>query len=132
MRRNGRSRCPEYALSGLPDEIVGRALTTLHARPAHSWTLESLAHAVGASRSVLAARFVAYVGLPPMQYLAQWRMQLAATLLAGPSTMGSIAEEVGYGSETAFSRAFKKILGIAPARWRAMRARGRGRRAKRP
>ncbi len=118
-------------LSGLRDEIVGRALTALHARPAHSWTLESLAHAVGASRSALAARFVAYVGLPPMQYLAHWRMQLAATLLAGPSTLASIAEEVGYGSETAFSRAFKKIVGVAPARWRTTHA-GKARRAEGP
>jgi AraC-like DNA-binding protein len=111
-------------LSGLRDAIVGRALTALHARAAHSWTLESLAHAVGASRSALAARFVEYVGLPPMQYLAHWRMQLAATLLAGPSTLASIAAEVGYGSEAAFSRAFKKIVGIAPARWRTRRAGG--------
>ncbi|HTB71908.1 MAG TPA: AraC family transcriptional regulator [Polyangiaceae bacterium] len=118
-------------LSGLRDEIVGRALAALHARPAHGWTLESLAHAVGASRSALAARFVAYVGLPPMQYLAHWRMQLAATLLAGPSTLASIAEEVGYGSEAAFSRAFKKIVGVAPARWRTARA-GGARSARRP
>jgi AraC-like DNA-binding protein len=66
---------------------------------------------VGASRSALAARFMDYVGLPPMQYLAQWRMQLAATLLAGPTNLAAIAEDVGYGSEAAFSRAFKKIVG---------------------
>jgi AraC-like DNA-binding protein len=105
-------------LSGLRDEVVGRALSALHARPAHPWTIESIAQAVGASRSALAVRFVAYVGMPPMQYLAQWRMQLAAVRLAGPSTLASIAEEVGYGSEAAFSRAFKKIVGVAPARWR--------------
>lgn len=109
-------------LSGLRDEIVGRALGALHGRPAHPWTLEDLAHTVGASRSALAARFMEYVGLPPMQYLAQWRMQLAGTLLAGPNTLAAIAEEVGYGSEAAFSRAFKKIVGVAPATWRTMRA----------
>lgn len=112
-------------LAGLRDAMVGRALGALHARPAHPWTLESLAHAVGASRSALAARFADYVGMPPMQYLAHWRMQLAATLLAGPSTLASIAAEVGYGSETAFSRAFKKIVGLPPARWRTQRGESR-------
>jgi AraC-like DNA-binding protein len=109
-------------LSGLRDELVGRALGALHARPAHPWTLEDLAQAVGASRSALASRFAEYVGVPPMQYLAQWRMQLAGTLLAGPTNLAVIAEAVGYGSEAAFSRAFKKIVGVAPATWRTMRA----------
>jgi AraC-like DNA-binding protein len=108
-------------LSGLRDEMVGRALSALHGRPAHPWTLEELARTVSASRSALAQRFMDYVGLPPMQYLAQWRMQLAATHLAGPSTLAVIAEAVGYGSEAAFSRAFKKIVGVAPATWRATR-----------
>ncbi len=109
-------------LSGLRDEVVGRALAALHGRPAHPWKLDDLAQAVGASRSVLAARFMEYVGVPPIQYLAQWRMQLAGTLLAGPSTLGAIAEAVGYGSEAAFSRAFKKMVGVGPANWRTMRA----------
>lgn len=109
-------------LSGLRDAVVGRALGAIHGRPAHAWTLHELARAASASRSLLAARFMDYVGIPPMQYLAQWRMQLASTLLAGPSTLATIAEAVGYGSETAFSRAFKKIVGVAPATWRAMRA----------
>lgn len=109
-------------LSGLRDEVVGRALGALHGRPAHPWTLDELAQKVGASRSVLAARFMDFVGVPPIQYLAQWRMQLAGTLLAGPSTLGAIAEAVGYGSEAAFSRAFKKIVGVPPATWRTMRA----------
>lgn len=108
-------------LSGLRDEIVGRALAALHERPAHPFTLEELARDVGASRSVLAERFAIYVGVPPMQYLAQWRMQLAANLLAGPATLAQIAAEVGYGSEAALSRAFKKIVGMAPATWRATR-----------
>src|SRR5262249_43043026 len=98
-------------LSGLRDEVVGRALAALHARPAHPWPLDELARAAGASRSALALRFCDYVGVPPMQYLARWRMQLAVTLLAGPSTLATIAAEVGYGSEAAFSRAFSKIVG---------------------
>lgn len=109
-------------LSGLRDEVVGRALAALHGQPAHPWTLEELARRIGVSRSVLAARFMTFVGLPPMQYLAQWRMQIAGTLLAGPTTLSAIAEAVGYGSEAAFSRAFKKLVGVAPATWRTMRA----------
>ena len=106
-------------LSGLRDELVGRALSLLHAKPAHGWTLEGLSRDVGASRSALAERFAALVEVPPMQYLAQWRMQLAASMLMGPATLAQIAGEVGYGSEAAFSRAFKKIVGVAPAGWRA-------------
>ncbi|NUO54945.1 MAG: AraC family transcriptional regulator [Polyangiaceae bacterium] len=109
-------------LSGLRDAVVGRALAALHARPAYDWSLEELAREVGASRSVLAQRFADYVGAPPMQYLAQWRMQLASVLLGGPSTLAEIAADVGYGSEAALSRAFKKIVGVAPAAWRATRA----------
>jgi AraC-like DNA-binding protein len=109
-------------LSGLRDEVVGRALASLHARPAHPWTLDELAREVAASRSTLAERFAEHVGAPPMHYLARWRMQLAATLLSGSATLAQVAAEVGYGSEAAFSRAFKKIVGIAPAAWRARRA----------
>lgn len=106
-------------LAGLRDPTVGRALAHLHDRPADQWTLDSLAKASGASRSMLAERFVHFVGLPPMQYLAQWRMQLAAgLLLGGGSGMADIADQVGYGSEAAFSRAFKKIVGVPPAAWR--------------
>ncbi len=105
-------------LAGLRDPYVGRALMHLHDRPAHPWGLDELAKESGTSRSVLADRFTHYVGIPPMQYLAQWRMQLAVALLAGSGTLAEIAAEVGYGSEAAFSRAFKKIVGIAPAKWR--------------
>ena len=71
------------------------------------------------SRSVLAERFAHFVGVPPMQYLAQWRMQLAATLLASTSLgLAEIAEQVGYGSEAALSRAYKRWVGVAPADWR--------------
>jgi AraC-like DNA-binding protein len=109
-------------LSGLRDEMVGRALGALHGRPAYPWTIEELAKAAGTSRSALAARFMQFVGVPPMQYLAQWRMQLASTQLTGPNNLATIAESVGYGSEAAFSRAFKKIVGVAPAAWRSLRA----------
>ncbi|HVZ73098.1 MAG TPA: AraC family transcriptional regulator [Polyangia bacterium] len=113
-------------LAGLRDEVVGRALGRLHERPAHDWTLEELARVCSASRSVLAERFTQLVGAPPMQYLARWRMQLAAPLLAGTSTaVAEIAERVGYGSEAAFSRAFQRELGTTPAAWRrAHRPRG--------
>lgn len=112
-------------LSGLRDEVVGRALAALHSKPAYTWSLEELGKEAGASRSVLADRFVEHVGVPPMMYLAQWRMQLAAGLLAGPATLAEIATEVGYGSEAAFSRAFKKIVGVAPATWRSQQPRSR-------
>lgn len=111
-------------LSGLRDDVVGRALAALHGKPAHSWTLDELAHRIGASRSVVASRFVDFVGVPPMQYLAQWRMQLAGNLLTESTTLAAVAEAVGYGSEAAFSRAFKKIVGVAPATWRTLRASG--------
>ena len=106
-------------LAGLRDEQIGRALGRLHGSPAHDWSLDELAREVAVSRSVLAERFAQFVGVPPMQYLAQWRMQLTASLLAGTSLgLGEIAEQVGYGSETALSRAFKRLVGVAPADWR--------------
>jgi AraC-like DNA-binding protein len=106
-------------LAGLRDEGVGRALHAIHQRPAYGWSLDELAREVGMSRSVLAERFHHFVGVPPMQYLAQWRMQLAATMLSGTSmTLPEIAERVGYGSETALSRAYKRWVGVAPVEWR--------------
>ncbi len=109
-------------LAGLRDEVVGRALTLLHARPSHPWTLADLARDVAASRSSLAKRFTMLVGQPPMQYLAQWRMQLAANLLAQSGTkVAAIGAGVGYDSEAAFSRAFKKATGLAPGAWREHR-----------
>ena len=106
-------------LAGLRDESIGRVLGKLHDRPAHDWSLDELAREVGISRSVLAERFAHFVGVPPMQYLAQWRMQLAASLLSSTSmSLAEIAEQVGYGSETALSRAYKRWVGVAPAEWR--------------
>lgn len=106
-------------LSGLRDSIVGRALAQLHADPARAWTLSALAHQAGASRSVLAERFVQFVGYSPMLYLTHWRMQLAASRLAdGAASVSVVANEVGYESEAAFCRAFKKVTGVTPATWR--------------
>ncbi|MCG3202055.1 MAG: IS5 family transposase IS4811 [Gammaproteobacteria bacterium] len=110
-------------LAGLRDRHVGRALSLLHERPAHSWTLDGLARQAGTSRSVLAERFQHFVGQPPMHYLTHWRMQVAAGLLVrGTSTVAGVATEVGYDSEAAFSRAFKKVVGVAPATWRRRQA----------
>ena len=109
-------------LGGLRDPVVGRALARLHAQPAHAWTLPELARQVGASRSVLAERFTYFVGHPPMLYLTRWRMQLAAIrLAAGASPVSAVAAEVGYESEAAFCRAFKKVTGVTPASFRSRR-----------
>jgi AraC-like DNA-binding protein len=121
VRRHLATLPPEQRgwLAGLRDPMVGRALARLHERPAHPWTLESLARDVGGSRSVLADRFAHFVGHPPMQYLARWRMQVAAGLLAeGAAKVSAVALEVGYDSEAAFSRAFKKAAGVPPGVWR--------------
>lgn len=105
-------------LAGLRDTVVGQALAAMHGAPAEAWTVESLAREVGLSRSVFAERFMELVGQPPMHYLAMWRMQVAARLLADGGTVASVASAVGYDSEAAFSRAFKKLVGQAPASWR--------------
>ena len=106
-------------LAGLRDRYVGRALARLHADPARDWTIEVLAGEVALSRSALYDRFVQLVGQPPMQYLTQWRMQLAAKLLReSRAPVASIALDVGYDSEAAFSRAFKRVTGKPPAAWR--------------
>jgi AraC-like DNA-binding protein len=113
-------------LAGLRDDVVGRGLGLLHGDPAHPWTLDELAGGVAMSRSAFADRFTAIVGQPPMQYLAQWRMQLAAgRLAAGSAKVATIAEDVGYDSEAAFSRAFKRLMGVSPAAWRRTREGGR-------
>jgi len=91
----------------------------MHASPQRGWTIEILAKDVGLSRSVLAERFADLVGMPPMHYLANWRMQLAAGLLSGGKVnIATVAAETGYASEAAFSRAFKKIVGVPPSDWR--------------
>lgn len=111
-------------LGGLRDPIVGRALARLHAQPARPWTLPELAREAGASRTVLAERFAHFVGHPPMLYLTRWRMQIAASrLAAGAAPVSAVAALVGYESEAAFSRAFKKVTGVTPASWRSRRRR---------
>jgi AraC-like DNA-binding protein len=111
---------PERAgwLAGLRDPVVGKTLSLMHGSPARSWTIEEFAKEVGLSRSVLAERFTTLVGMPPMQYLAKWRMQIAWGLLRGGSNIATVAAESGYGSEAAFSRAFKKVVGTPPSAWR--------------
>jgi AraC-like DNA-binding protein len=108
-------------LAGLRDPHVGHALAALHGRPGHDWSLDELAQTAGVSRSVLVERFTSFVGQPPMQYLAHWRMQLAAGRLVEGATVAAVAYDLGYGSEAAFSRAFKKLVGVAPAHWRRQR-----------
>jgi AraC-like DNA-binding protein len=109
-------------LAGLRDEVVGRVLALLHGRPGHPWNLAELAREAASSRSSVAKRFALLVGQPPMQYLTQWRMQVAANLLAqSGAKVATIGAEVGYDSEAAFSRAFKKATGLAPGAWREVR-----------
>ncbi|MBL8351605.1 MAG: helix-turn-helix transcriptional regulator [Burkholderiaceae bacterium] len=113
---------PEDALSwlaALRDRHVGRVISLLHEMPAEPWTVDELGQRVGLSRSALHERFVQLVGLPPMQYLTNWRMQLGAGLLRnGEAKVAAVAQEIGYDSEAAFSRAFKRAVGIPPAAWR--------------
>jgi AraC-like DNA-binding protein len=109
-------------LAGLRDPMVGIALSALHAAPSRGWTLAALAHEAGSSRTVLAERFAQLVGMPPMQYLTQWRLQLAANLLATTTAkVAAIGAQVGYDSEAAFSRAFKRAIGRSPADFRRER-----------
>lgn len=121
LRRHLESMPDEQSgwLAGLRDEYVGRALTALHADPSRAWTIEDLARETGLSRSALAERFTARVGQSPIQYLTHWRMQVASGLLAqGHAKVADVAEQVGYESEAAFSRAFKKVVGVPPGVWR--------------
>jgi AraC-like DNA-binding protein len=110
-------------LAGLNDPQVGRAIALLHAEPARAWTVEELAQRAAISRAALAKRFVDLVDETPMQYLIGWRMHLARRLL-GESTLGltEIASRVGYDSEAAFNRAFRRVVGTPPATWRQAKA----------
>ncbi|HYP83082.1 AraC family transcriptional regulator [Variovorax sp.] len=112
-------------LAGLHDRFVGNALALMHQEPARDWTLDELGRRVGLSRSALHERFTQLVGMPPMQYLTQWRMQAGARLLLETrSTVASIALDVGYESEAAFARAFKRMVGKPPGAWRRERDAG--------
>ena len=109
-------------LAGLTDAVVGPALSTLHGRPEHPWTLPELARVIASSRTVLSERFSKLVGVPPMLYLKRWRLQLAAEQLTrSPAKVATIGVQVGYESEAAFSRAFKAETGLSPAAWRRAR-----------
>jgi AraC-like DNA-binding protein len=124
LRRYSEDLAPRQAgwLAGLRDPLVGAALALLHERPAHPWTLADLAREIATSRTILSERFSQAVGLAPMQYLTEWRLQLAAEQLAsGPRKVAAVAADVGYESEAAFSRAFKRRTGHAPAAWRRLR-----------
>jgi AraC-like DNA-binding protein len=106
-------------LAGLREPYVARALALLHRDITRRWTVDDLGREVGLSRSALADRFIRLIGVPPMHYLASWRMQAATEKLRNTSaSLAQVAEMVGYDSEAAFSRAFKKAFGAAPATWR--------------
>jgi AraC-like DNA-binding protein len=106
-------------LAGLRDAAVGRALALLHTNLARAWTAEELAREVFLSRSAFAERFTALLGMPPITYLTRWRMQVAADLLRdGRMSIAEVAARVGYESELAFARAFKRELSVSPAQWR--------------
>jgi AraC-like DNA-binding protein len=106
-------------LAGARDSEVGKTLALMHRNPAHPWTIASLAREAGVSRSVLAERFRHYLSEPPMAYLTRWRLQLGAQMLASTSySVAQIASEVGYESEAAFNRAFKREFETPPARFR--------------
>jgi AraC family transcriptional regulator, alkane utilization regulator len=117
------ARLPSSAkgwFAALNDPMVSRALQFVHSDPARRWTVEELAGEVGASRTVLAERFNAVLGQAPIEYIAGWRMQLAAERLRnGDDSIAAIAADVGYESEAAFNRAFKRVTGMTPGSWRA-------------
>lgn len=121
-------RLPEEStgwLAGLRDRYVGRALALIHENPARTWTIDALADAIALSRSAFYERFIRLIGQPPMQYLTQWRMQVAANLLRqSHAPIAAIALDVGYESEAAFTRAFKRQVGAPPGAWRRTQNRG--------
>jgi AraC-like DNA-binding protein len=110
-------------LSGLRDRHVSAALALMHGRPSEDWTLDALAREVGLSRSAFSERFAQCMGVPAMQYLGNWRLQLAARVLERQGvSIAQAAAEVGYESEAAFNRAFKRLVGVPPGAWRRKRA----------
>ena len=124
VRRYMQSLPPDSSgwLSGLRDPHVGAALALLHGRPGEAWTVETLARDVGLSRSAFADRFSHFVQESPIHYLTRWRMQLAARLLEQNGLgIAQIAAEVGYDSDAAFNRVFKKCTGTTPGVWRQYR-----------
>jgi AraC-like DNA-binding protein len=116
------TRLPSSAkgwFAALNDPIVGRALQVVHGDPSRRWTVEGLAREAGSSRTVLAERFHAVLGQAPIEYITCWRMQLASERIrAGNGSLAAIAADVGYESDAAFNRAFKRVTGVTPGRWR--------------
>lgn len=111
------------ALAALKDPVVGEALALLHAEPLRRWSVDALAREVAVSRSLLASRFAALMGCPPMQYLTRWRLLIAARRLhEGNEGIAAVAASIGYESEAAFNRAFKRHMGAPPATWLGRRA----------
>jgi transcriptional regulator GlxA family with amidase domain len=107
--------------AGLREPYIARALALLHGDITRRWTVDELGREVGLSRSALADRFIRLIGVPPMHYLANWRMQVATQKLRNTSaSLAQVAEIVGYDAEAAFSRAFKRAFGAAPATWRRL------------
>jgi AraC-like DNA-binding protein len=114
-------------ITALHDPALAPALACLHARPEHPWTVSELAHEAAVSRSLLDQRFRDVLGLSPIRYLTEWRMHIAADLLASTDlTVAQVARRTGYDSQEAFSRAFKRRMGSAPSTWRT------GRRGEKP
>jgi AraC-like DNA-binding protein len=113
--------------AALNDPIVGRALRFVHGDPARRWTVDDLAREAGSSRTVLAERFQSVLGQAPIEYVTSWRMQLAAERIRnGKDSLAAIAADVGYDSEAAFNRAFKRVTGVTPGRWRDSSLTGTG------
>jgi AraC-like DNA-binding protein len=124
VRRYAERLPPEQTgwLAGLRDPHVSRALALIHRDVAHPWTVDELGREAGLSRSALADRFIKLLGMPPIHYLSRWRMQVAMQALRTTgASLAEVADTVGYESEAAFSRAFKKAVGTAPATWRRTR-----------
>jgi AraC-like DNA-binding protein len=125
LRRYMEQLPPEQTgwLAGARDPVVGAALAFMHRMPQHPWTVAELATEIGASRTVIADRFAHFLGEPPMTYLTRWRLQRAARLLQTTrQTILNVALDVGYESESAFNRAFKREFGLPPAQYRRERA----------
>ena len=123
VRRYARELPPGHTgwFAGLQDPVVARVLALMHAAINRNWSVEDLGREAGLSRSALAERFTRVLGVPPMQYLAQWRMHVAAQSLSSSSiSLARLAGQVGYESEAAFSRAFRKAFGSSPASWRRL------------
>jgi AraC-like DNA-binding protein len=121
VRRHIETLPPEQTgwLAALRDPAIGRALALIHTKPSHPWTAEDLAHEVALSRSSFAERFTQLVGRPPMTYVGNWRMQVAANKLReNRQSIAQIAYDVGYESEASFTRAFRREFGAPPAAWR--------------